>query len=79
MSFHTWSLTMRKSRHQMPKKPRKKRTVPVTPAVLKWAMAEAGFTYTPLDGGIGPISYPAGHFNPAPCAAIVQVKNGKYV
>jgi len=42
-------------------------------------MAEAGFTYTPLDGGIGPISYPAGHFNPAPCAAIVQVKNGKYV
>ncbi len=36
---------MRKSRQaKMSKKPRKKRTVPVTPAVLKWAMTEAGFT-----------------------------------
>ena len=40
---------------------------------------EAGFTYKPLDGGIGPIAYPDGHFNPSPCAAMVQVKAGKYV
>ncbi|MEO5842744.1 MAG: ABC transporter substrate-binding protein [Acidimicrobiales bacterium] len=42
-------------------------------------VAEAGFTYKPVDGGIGEIKYPDGHFNPAPCAAIVQVKGGKYV
>ena len=42
-------------------------------------VAESGFTYTTTDGGIGPISYPAGHFNPAPCAGVVQVKAGKYV
>ena len=32
----------------MTKKARKKTTVPVTPSVLKWAMAEAGFTVEPL-------------------------------
>lgn len=43
------------------------------------AVAEGGFTYKPLEGGIGSISYPEGHTNPSPCAAMVQVKNGKYV
>ena len=42
-------------------------------------IAEDGFTYKPADGGIGEIKYPDGHFNPAPCSAIVQVKAGKYV
>jgi branched-chain amino acid transport system substrate-binding protein len=42
-------------------------------------VAEGGFTYKPADGGIGEIKYPDGHFNPAPCAGIVQVKAGKYV
>jgi branched-chain amino acid transport system substrate-binding protein len=43
------------------------------------AMAEGGFTYSPPDGGPGPISYPAGHYNPAPCSALVKVTGGKYV
>jgi ABC-type branched-subunit amino acid transport system substrate-binding protein len=42
-------------------------------------VAESGFTYKPLDGGIGEIKYPDGHFNPAPCAGVVQVKGGKYI
>jgi ABC-type branched-subunit amino acid transport system substrate-binding protein len=42
-------------------------------------VAEGGFTYKPLEGGIGEIKYPDGHFNPAPCSAIVQVKGGKFV
>ena len=42
-------------------------------------MAEDDFTYEPAEGGIGEIKYPDGHFNPAPCSAIVQVKAGKYV
>ena len=42
-------------------------------------VAEAGFTYKPLEGGIGEIKYPDGHYNPAPCAGVVQVKAGKYV
>jgi ABC-type branched-subunit amino acid transport system substrate-binding protein len=42
-------------------------------------VAEGGFTYKPADGGIGEIKYPDGHFNPAPCAGMVQVKGGKYV
>lgn len=42
-------------------------------------MAEAGFTYKTVDGGIGEIKYPDGHFNAAPCAGMVQVKGGKYV
>jgi ABC-type branched-subunit amino acid transport system substrate-binding protein len=50
----------------------------ITPDNFRKA-AEAGFTYKPLEGGIGEIKYPDGHFNPAPCAGIVQVKGGKYV
>ena len=50
----------------------------ITPDSFR-ATTEAGFTYKPLDGGIGPIAYPDGHFNPSPCAAMVQVKAGKYV
>jgi len=41
-------------------------------------MADAGFTYTPLEGGIGPVKFPEGHFNPEPCSALVQIVNGKY-
>ena len=50
----------------------------ITPDNFRKA-AEDNFTYKPLEGGIGEIKYPEGHFNPAPCAAIVQVKAGKYV
>ncbi|HEX7095130.1 MAG TPA: ABC transporter substrate-binding protein [Acidimicrobiales bacterium] len=42
-------------------------------------VAESGFEYKPMPGGIGPISFPDGHENPAPCAAIVQVRDGKFV
>jgi len=42
-------------------------------------LAESGWTYAPVDGGIGPISYPDGHTNPAPCAGLVKVEGGKYV
>jgi ABC-type branched-subunit amino acid transport system substrate-binding protein len=41
-------------------------------------LAESGWTYKPVDGGIGPISYPDGHTNPAPCAGMVKVEKGKY-
>jgi ABC-type branched-subunit amino acid transport system substrate-binding protein len=42
-------------------------------------LAESGWEYEPVDGGIGPISYPEGHTNPAPCAGLVKVEGGKYV
>jgi len=42
-------------------------------------VTEAGVTYKGVSGGIGTIKYPDGHFNPAPCAGMVQVKGGKYV
>jgi branched-chain amino acid transport system substrate-binding protein len=42
-------------------------------------LAESGWEYEQEDGGIGPISYPDGHTNPAPCAGMVKVENGKYV
>jgi ABC-type branched-subunit amino acid transport system substrate-binding protein len=42
-------------------------------------VAEGGFTYKTVDGGIGEIKYPEGHFNAAPCSGMVQVKAGKYV
>jgi ABC-type branched-subunit amino acid transport system substrate-binding protein len=41
-------------------------------------LAESGWKYEPVDGGIGPISYPDGHTNPAPCAGMVKVEKGKY-
>ncbi|HEX7095213.1 MAG TPA: ABC transporter substrate-binding protein [Acidimicrobiales bacterium] len=41
--------------------------------------AESGWEYEPIEGGIGPISFPEGHLNPAPCAALVKVESGKYV
>src|SRR4029078_2271095 len=38
-----------------------------------------GFTYKPgHPNGAGDLAYPDGHFLPAPCAAIVGVKGGKY-
>jgi ABC-type branched-subunit amino acid transport system substrate-binding protein len=42
-------------------------------------LANSGWEYEPVDGGIGPISYPEGHSNPAPCAGLVKVEDGKYV
>jgi branched-chain amino acid transport system substrate-binding protein len=42
-------------------------------------LTESGWDYEPADGGIGPISYPDGHLNPAPCAGLVKVENGTYV
>ncbi|HVM65474.1 MAG TPA: ABC transporter substrate-binding protein, partial [Acidimicrobiales bacterium] len=34
--------------------------------------------YTSLQGGPGPMLYPAGHFLPADCAAIVRISNAAY-
>jgi ABC-type branched-subunit amino acid transport system substrate-binding protein len=42
-------------------------------------LAESGWEYEQVEGGIGPISYPEGHTNPAPCAGLVKVEGGKYV
>jgi branched-chain amino acid transport system substrate-binding protein len=38
----------------------------------------AGFTYAPLDGGIGPVTFPEGHTTPVPCAAIMHVVDATY-
>jgi len=37
-----------------------------------------GFTYEPADGGIGPVTFPKDHAEATPCAAVVEVKAGKY-
>jgi branched-chain amino acid transport system substrate-binding protein len=42
-------------------------------------VAESGFKSTPVAGGLGVVTYPDNHFNPVPCAGVVQVKDGKYV
>jgi ABC-type branched-subunit amino acid transport system substrate-binding protein len=51
----------------------------LTPEKLD-AMVNAGFTYTPsIAGAIGPTTFPVGHEQPTPCAALVQAKGTKYV
>jgi hypothetical protein len=50
----------------------------ITPDTFR-ELAESGWEYEPVDGGIGPISYPEGHTNMAPCAGLVKVEGGKYV
>jgi branched-chain amino acid transport system substrate-binding protein len=50
----------------------------ITPDTFR-TLAESGWEYEPVEGGIGPISYPEGHTNPAPCAGLVKVEGGKYV
>jgi branched-chain amino acid transport system substrate-binding protein len=50
----------------------------ITPDSFR-TLAESGWEYEPVEGGIGPISYPDGHTNPAPCAGLVKVEGGKYV
>jgi branched-chain amino acid transport system substrate-binding protein len=50
----------------------------ITPESFK-ELADSGWEYEQVDGGIGPISYPDGHTNPAPCAGLVKVEGGKYV
>jgi branched-chain amino acid transport system substrate-binding protein len=37
-----------------------------------------GFVYTPLEGGPGAMPYPAEHFLPADCAAIVKIEGTEY-
>ena len=36
------------------------------------------FTYEPMDGGIGPVSFPMDKTAPTPCSAIVAIEDGKY-
>ena len=38
----------------------------------------AGFTYSPPEGGIGPVTFPQDHTTPQPCAAVVQVVEATY-
>jgi ABC-type branched-subunit amino acid transport system substrate-binding protein len=40
---------------------------------------EGGFTSTPVDGGLGAITFPAGHEENVPCSGLVQVKDAKYI
>jgi branched-chain amino acid transport system substrate-binding protein len=37
-----------------------------------------GFTYEPLDGGIGPVAFPENHFAAVPCSATMHVVDGTY-
>ena len=41
-------------------------------------MAEGGFTYKTVEGGIGPVTYPEYHKSLAPCSGLVQVVDGAY-
>jgi ABC-type branched-subunit amino acid transport system substrate-binding protein len=51
----------------------------LTPGKLDQAV-NAGFTYTPsVAGAMGPTTFPAGHDQPSPCAALVQAKGTSYV
>jgi ABC-type branched-subunit amino acid transport system substrate-binding protein len=43
------------------------------------SVINGGFTTTPLDGGIGAVTYPADHSAAPPCGAAISVKDGKYV
>jgi branched-chain amino acid transport system substrate-binding protein len=38
----------------------------------------AGFTYEPLDGGVGPVTFPDDHSAAVPCAAFMHVVDGNY-
>jgi branched-chain amino acid transport system substrate-binding protein len=38
----------------------------------------AGFTYEPLEGGVGPVSFPDDHSAAVPCAAFMHVVGGAY-
>ena len=49
----------------------------LTPETFQAAMQN--FTYTPLEGGIGPVSYPKDQTAPTPCSALVEVKDKAYV
>jgi branched-chain amino acid transport system substrate-binding protein len=42
-------------------------------------VVEGGFTSTPVAGGLGAITFPAGHEENVPCSGLVQVVGGKYV
>jgi branched-chain amino acid transport system substrate-binding protein len=48
----------------------------LTPESFQAAMD--GFTYESVDGGIGPVAYPKDQAEATPCAAVVEVKGGKY-
>ncbi len=48
----------------------------LTPEAFQKAMED--FTYEPMDGGIGPVSFPMDKTAPTPCAAIVGIKGGAY-
>jgi ABC-type branched-subunit amino acid transport system substrate-binding protein len=48
----------------------------LTPDTFQAAMD--GFTYEPVDGGIGPVTFPKDQSEATPCAAVVQVTDGQY-
>ena len=48
----------------------------LTPEAFQTAMED--FTYEPMDGGIGPVSFPSDKNAPTPCSAIVAIEDAKY-
>ncbi len=48
----------------------------LTPEAFQRAMED--FTYEPMDGGIGPVSFPSDKNAPTPCSAIVAIEDAKY-
>lgn len=43
------------------------------------AAINGGFTYEPIEGGIGPVEFPNDHTAPRSCTALVKVEDGAYV
>jgi ABC-type branched-subunit amino acid transport system substrate-binding protein len=48
----------------------------LTPETFQAAMQD--FTYTPLEGGIGPVTFPQDQSGPTPCSALVEIKDKAY-
>ncbi len=48
----------------------------LTPETFQAAMQD--FTYEPLEGGIGPVSFPQDQTAPTPCSALVEVRDKAY-
>jgi ABC-type branched-subunit amino acid transport system substrate-binding protein len=50
----------------------------LTPTTFNDVINGKGWTYKPLDGDLGPVTFPADHNKPQPCSAVVTVENGQY-